>query len=43
MDILIDPLRVHFLCTTNNLDTIPAPMPDRVEVFEDDMYSKKRP
>jgi ATP-dependent Lon protease len=43
MDVLIDSLRVHFLCIQNNLDTIPIPMPDRMEVFEDDVYSKRRP
>jgi len=34
MDVPVDLSRVLFVCATNNLDMIPAPLLDRMEVLE---------
>ncbi|KAF8319210.1 hypothetical protein F5887DRAFT_1088156 [Amanita rubescens] len=41
MDVPVDLSRMLFVCTANNLDTIPAPLLDRMEVLEASGYVSK--
>ncbi|TFK68884.1 hypothetical protein BDN72DRAFT_730122, partial [Pluteus cervinus] len=38
MDVLVNLSRIPFFCTANNLDTIPAPLLDPMEVLEASGY-----